>query len=643
MYVGPAKNTQVYGELTRVRSAPVYLESLHTHRETFSALRKGLGLDTALGPGIHLGPRGQLVNAGLARLWRDDCLRNHELCRLGGGAQTSPLPTRLLDVSNLDMVVLREMDGLPRDQYVALSYSWGNGARFRTLRHNATKHRRGIPVRDLPATFQDAISIANWIGYRYIWIDAMCIVQDDPVDNANEIRNMGDIYRYAVLTICAQGAASSHDGLFANRNPSELHPCETSAISPTLNNGETRRVVIKGGRSAGNHLESRGWILQEEVLTSRALIFTGEGMKWRCSVAVASESDPEPNVRPMSGPDARETLAVMHMWLFAREQAERRSCPPPMITWYNMLQLYSDRLLTYPSDILAAVKGLSAIFAEVHHVTYIAGLWREDFLRGLTWYVANNDARGGQLGPETKLNAPSWSWPSVGKVRIKFLLRTLLVSTDGTELDMGTEVLEAFCSSDDPVKEALRRSIPLSSTWSLRLLGPTRKFILLTHPRFTKYVEESLYGKKEERLDFGELNELLIKNPGFCPRFPAALVSSQTAGKFVGQAALDSGLLPSPTRRTISVPLKQNLSRTSFSDGRTHLVLEGVEEVEVTCIAIEKEMFTMSTGDQAISCLVLVPRPRTLTYSRLGLAYVSLSSWTEGCDAEDDRMECEIV
>ena len=608
--------------------------------------------------GIHLAPRGQLINAGLARLWRDDCLENHDLCRLGSGSgsgggegsqtsQTSPMPmpTRLLDVSNVDVekvVVLREMtNGLPREEqhYVALSYSWGNGARFRTLRNNVAKHRRGIPVRELPATFQDAIAIANSIGYRYIWIDALCIIQDDPIDNANEIRNMGDIYRYAVLTICAQGAASSHDGLFANRNPSELHPCETSVICPALNNGQAARAVIKGGRSAENHLESRGWILQEEVLTSRALGFAREGMSWRCLMAAASESDPEPQARDRPGPGPQETPAIMRMWLFAREQAERRFCPPPMITWYNMLQLYSDKLLSYPSDILAAVEGLSTIFAKVHHVTYIAGLWREDLLRGLTWYVANNDTRGGMLGPETKLNAPTWSWASVGKVRIRFLLRTLLISADTRELDMGTEVLEAFCSSDDPVKEAPMLNIPPSPPWSLRLLGSMRRFILLSHPQFTKYVEESLYGAKEGRLDFGELNEILAKNPGFCPRFPAALVSSQTADKFVGQVALDSGYLPSPTRRTISVPLKQ----APFSADRTYSVLEMVEEVEVTCIAIEKEMLKMPMGgDQVISCLVLVQRPQTSTYSRLGLAYVSLSSWTEGCP-EDERIECEIV
>ncbi|KAK0629355.1 heterokaryon incompatibility protein-domain-containing protein, partial [Bombardia bombarda] len=155
------------------------------------------------------------MNIALAKLWRDECLANHSLCGLGSpDPELAPLPTRLLDVTNPEKPVLKEIPSGTTGTYVALSYCWGQVTQLETTRGNYLSHKRGILSSRLPQTIRDAVSVANWLGYKHIWIDALCIIQDDDSDMRRELDKMGDIYRYAALTISAQRAASSHGGLF---------------------------------------------------------------------------------------------------------------------------------------------------------------------------------------------------------------------------------------------------------------------------------------------------------------------------------------------------------------------------------------------------------------------------------------------
>jgi hypothetical protein len=58
-----------------------------------------------------------------------------------------------------------------------------------------------VPVEQLPKTIQDALHITRTIGERYLWVDALCIVQDDKIDVQRTVHKMDEIYRAASLTV----------------------------------------------------------------------------------------------------------------------------------------------------------------------------------------------------------------------------------------------------------------------------------------------------------------------------------------------------------------------------------------------------------------------------------------------------------
>jgi hypothetical protein len=115
----------------------------------------------------------------LARHWLGSCIKDHEACREECNS-TSIIPSRLIDVGSppeYDLVRLRsrgEFDDKP--EYLTLSHCWGGATILRLLESNTELFFRSIPTEQLPKTFNDAITITRRLGYRYLWIDSICIV-----------------------------------------------------------------------------------------------------------------------------------------------------------------------------------------------------------------------------------------------------------------------------------------------------------------------------------------------------------------------------------------------------------------------------------------------------------------------------------
>jgi hypothetical protein len=151
--------------------------------------------------------------------WLRDCVK-HEKCTYRHDRR---FPTRILDIGDTqsDTIILRE----PLNQsgcYICLSYCWG-GARFiKTTRQNIGDHKKGIPWEALPKTFQDAIQVTRLLGIWYIWIDALCIVQDDYEDWERQAGRMATIYQNSFITIAATSAISPNAGLFSSSEKFEL-------------------------------------------------------------------------------------------------------------------------------------------------------------------------------------------------------------------------------------------------------------------------------------------------------------------------------------------------------------------------------------------------------------------------------------
>ncbi|KAI0418114.1 heterokaryon incompatibility protein-domain-containing protein [Xylaria grammica] len=476
--------------------------------------------------GISSYHTGSRENMQLARHWIEDCLENHEMCASGSShGHVNFIPTRLVDTQDPKRPFLLTDTDVIGIEYIALSYSWGNGERFITTRANFKEHQQCIPLEGAPKTFIDAFQATRELGYRYIWIDALCIIQNDEVDLERELATMGKIYRHAVLTIFAEGAPNVSTGLFQRRNPYLYRPC---SINAKIMIGE---VVVSEQLTLGtivtgtNHLKKRGWILQEEVLSSRCLLF-GKQISWQCTASEASEAKPVPQPRKTALTHGRATCEdKLKLWLYA---PSKMSDTPKgkwwrwnqYDAWYSVIEEYSIKDLSFATDQLRALSGLSDLFQRAHHATYVAGLWREDLQLGLAWYVASNDTRPVKDAGDQK---PSWSWPSVGMVRLKFRSWAAFSTHVVSE---GAEIVDASCT---PMHHANPHGGVVDGV--LKLRTRIKKLRLCWSVQYVANRTEFSYGSYSGP-------EMATMARGEHPRFPALALDLESS-ELAGEAALD--------------------------------------------------------------------------------------------------------
>lgn len=219
---------------------------------------------------------------GVAKVWLNDCIQTHADCRYRI-FDTASLPTRVLDVElgqNSAMIRLQDTVNIGTSyQYLALSHCWGN-VQTTTLLTSASMQRyyTVIHLHELPKTFRRAVSITRELGYRYLWIDSLCIIQDSEEDWKRESVRMGDIYRNSTCCIAAVASDDDDGGCFFSRNPLAYFPCRLG-----YSDGNEIIVIVKPAPEEYDYsnesldlsdkpLWSRAWVLQEMALAPRTLI-----------------------------------------------------------------------------------------------------------------------------------------------------------------------------------------------------------------------------------------------------------------------------------------------------------------------------------------------------------------------------------
>lgn len=157
----------------------------------------------------------------MAQMWLNECLNNHD------GCPKSPpyLPSRVIDVGPSDgsqepflceTENLQVADGQP--SYAALSHCWGKKPFIATTSSTLSAHRRQVSIQDMPPTFRDAVIVSRNMNIRYLWIDALCIIQDSPLDWEKESVQMCKVYQHALLTITSAHSPDAYGGLFVKRD-----------------------------------------------------------------------------------------------------------------------------------------------------------------------------------------------------------------------------------------------------------------------------------------------------------------------------------------------------------------------------------------------------------------------------------------
>lgn len=228
-------------------------------------------------------------------MWLDECNETHESCHEGSradGESSRRVPARLLSVGGPDDIReprLLETHG-SCSPYIALSHSWGLARHIITTAENLERHMVKIPHESLPKTFQDAVVLTRNLGLRYIWIDSLCIIQDDIQDWKNEAAKMADVYRNAYCTVAATGSHGDQEGMFVERGAQDVFRMRYDAHDVDL-----MVTYVDDDISAlkellvDSPLSSRAWTLQEKLLSPRMVQFTRSRAIWECRTRFETE------------------------------------------------------------------------------------------------------------------------------------------------------------------------------------------------------------------------------------------------------------------------------------------------------------------------------------------------------------------
>jgi hypothetical protein len=240
----------------------------------------------------------------LCKKWLSICRQGHRHCWPCPTDAPRFLPRRLLDVGDsrqqsIRLVRSKDIEESAEASYVALSYCWGatNDA-ARTTIENLADRLEAIQFISLPRTIQDAITLTRGLNIRYLWVDALCIIQGDTGNNSDwrkELPNMGLIYDNSLLTIAASSASSSDAG-FLDRKDGACWPLHDICLyDDRLTKIAPNVIKLEGyipewyNVNKACPLSKRGWVLQERMLASRTLSWTNDGIFWQCREGEASE------------------------------------------------------------------------------------------------------------------------------------------------------------------------------------------------------------------------------------------------------------------------------------------------------------------------------------------------------------------
>ncbi|KXH45627.1 hypothetical protein CSIM01_09696 [Colletotrichum simmondsii] len=371
---------------------------------------------------------------GLVQRWYDTCKTNHQDCNEAftgpetslakSGSSTVPLlPTRVLDVGPADgsgEPKLLVTNGV-HAPYAALSHCWGKQRILTTTSHNLAQHCNVIKFASLPKTFQDAIKIVRFLKLRYIWIDSLCIVQDDADDWRKESVQMGRIYKDAEITVAASGAREGSEGCFVPRPSLQPvvrlpygDPSQGEYMSATLFPDALDTTVSE------TPLGSRAWITQEWMLSPRVIHYTKARMVWACRTLLKCED----GENETSGDEQRLFESARRY----RQAKEAKPKSDPSVDneeilgfyadWCDLVSTYAARSLTYESDKPVAILGLATEVGRGITEDYTSGVFHDDSLLNeefhahcvltqLLWFAKSTLTR-----PLALQDQPHWSWTS---------------------------------------------------------------------------------------------------------------------------------------------------------------------------------------------------------------------------------------
>lgn len=477
----------------------------------------------------------------------NDCILNHPDCR---PSANSARPNRLVEIPAEDGIPIQILHAPVDVEYAALSHCWGTEPLRRLLKADGAGEV-SVAWGDLPKSFRDACAVARSLFLQYIWIDSLCIVQDDSDDWEREAAKMGTIYEGAYVTISATDAAASVDGFLFQRYTThsftaidekerqikftvrdyniDMFNSKFPHYGDTVNHPWLMRANDMDEKYL-NPLQLRGWCFQERLMAKRVLHFKRYEVILECSAGYRCECSGMRDLRKGTLKTylslamceyltdiERLRLSKLQDQLY-HDLGRTKAAPGERVAvrfdgrlmqaWEILIEIYTRTSLTFQEDVFPALGSLARVFhAKRPDWHYMGGLWKEELRRSLLWIPHSSKGGDGSIAIRKKKPspnspsplgkvAPSFSWASIsGRVRY-------MSAEYGGVAEFGIVSTEMVPSGTDPYGDLV--------SGSLVLRGRMVAF------RFRKYkiTEENQQGLGEISIEVHE-NDW---NDAFCTR-----------------------------------------------------------------------------------------------------------------------------
>lgn len=344
----------------------------------------------------------------------------------------------------------------PESCYLTLSHRWGNPPSILLTKETSFLLKENFSFYLLQskeaAVFRHAIHVTRCLGFRYLWIDALCIMQDDEMEKMKEIMSMDEIYFNSALNLAA--TEGTLDGLFFNRNTFGINPCQITIKDPESQDDMILQAFADHYflRASEGPLNQRGWVFQERTLAPRIVHFTKNQVLWECPSLQASE------ILPQGLPASSGKCVLGNSPALSSQQAKEQ--------WYELVSQYSQTSLSFADDRLLAISAVakrSCAEMGLAPSDYLAGMWKGDLPLSLLWYQQSNfeESQSSTKFDKVELKfAPSWSWASI-LAEINY--------TDSSDLTAVATVIETR------IQRRSQNFFDGAETCRLRLRGPICK------------------------------------------------------------------------------------------------------------------------------------------------------------------------
>ncbi|CAH0053705.1 unnamed protein product [Clonostachys solani] len=342
--------------------------------------------------------------------WMNICDGGHALCKSQYRAARVPR-LRLVDVNKMCIIDVSSRDHYPK--FAALSYVWGTEPFLRLSRDNL-KHLMtpgSLDKTPPPLTIRDALQICNGLQIQFIWVDSLCIIQDDKSDMIEIVDSMDSIYRQSVITIVAASGANADAGIPGVRPETrhlEQHTLQARGV-PFIDSVDSNQLGLLPFDAepmwvSDTPWAQRAWTFQEGLVSRRLLFFTAEQVYWSCRRGLLSE-------------DTVEHFSLEDGDAEPKRDLYNKFDPKE---YQSLAITFSKRNLTYESDIQRAYLGIQNHLDKKwggHKFSW--GLPHGCFGSFLIWewqFSTGSRLRNGTHpiksidGTVTRASFPSWSW-----------------------------------------------------------------------------------------------------------------------------------------------------------------------------------------------------------------------------------------